>query len=713
MTANAVEIPKQAEFLRDGMERMLERARGAPRRSIVEFAEAEIILPDGPYKGERLDLDHSPHTRMLLELIESGEYAEHYWTACVQSGKTLVLLIVLMYYLFELEENVVFGLPTMEIWADKWLLDIRPVIEASKYRDLMPSEGSGARGGRPSELIRFRNGAALKPMSAGGRDQKRSAFTARVIVMTELDKMDVAGEKSRETDPVRQMVARSKAFGEDAKVFGECTVSTVDGRIWSEVTGGSDTRIAHRCPSCGALSFVGREHLTGWREAETEYDAWESGAFCCPSCGERWSESQRAGACASAALVHRGQAISEDGQTVEGDAARTRTLGFRWSASHNLFVSAGNVAAEEWAAAKKKRDGMEQDAELAELELRQYTWVDPIVPDEQQEGELTPSMVGRRVASTPQRSLPPNTVGLTLGADVGKHNIYWVELAVLDDGSLLVPDYGVVEVQSQTTPEDVAIRAAIEELEQYVHDVVEGCEVEASGDGAARRVRPALRAIDSNYMKVPVLDGVRAINRARRCKAAIGTRGRGHGQFVDGRRAESYSHPTAKTKTTTHIGDGLHVRYERDVKQSVVEVNADRWKRYVHDRLRVPPDTPGSMLLYQADTRTHHSIAHHLTAEHSIETVSDGVPVQKFVRKRAANHYLDALSLACVAASMAGLIGSAPAPGWGDTSQIAESVRPKRATPERAPVDTRQQRTPDQPRNFAGPGGAPFFVGDR
>lgn len=101
--------------------------------------------------------------------------------------------------------------------------DRRTAIKASRYRDLMPRAGAGSRGGNV-EAIKFRNGATLKFMSAGGGDAGRSAFTARVAILTELDKFDEAGGASRETDKVSQIIAKTDRFGSRRRIYGECTV---------------------------------------------------------------------------------------------------------------------------------------------------------------------------------------------------------------------------------------------------------------------------------------------------------------------------------------------------------------------------------------------------------------------------------------------------------------------------------------------------------
>ena len=116
----------------------------------------------------------------------------------------------------------------MDMAADKWREHILPAIEHSRYRDLLPKRGGGSRGGRV-ESLKFANGATLKYMSGGGGDKSRAGFTSRVVVITETDGMDEPGRSSREADKVSQLIARTRAYGERARIYMECTVSTEGG----------------------------------------------------------------------------------------------------------------------------------------------------------------------------------------------------------------------------------------------------------------------------------------------------------------------------------------------------------------------------------------------------------------------------------------------------------------------------------------------------
>lgn len=160
------------------------QARPRRLRSMREFAEAEITIPEGPFAGRRFRCSRQPYTGLWFDAVDSGLWSRHVATGPTQSGKTLACFIIpLLYHLFEIGETVICGLPDMDMAADKWREDIQPVIERSAYRDLLPTRGGGSRGGRV-ESLQFRNGATLKFMSGGGGDKSRAGFSSRAAVIT-------------------------------------------------------------------------------------------------------------------------------------------------------------------------------------------------------------------------------------------------------------------------------------------------------------------------------------------------------------------------------------------------------------------------------------------------------------------------------------------------------------------------------------------------
>src|SRR6187397_1637772 len=186
------------QIVRTDLRWFLGQSRPRRLRTMREFAEQEIIIPDGPFQGQRFRCRRQPYTGLWFDQIDSGRWSRCVATGPTQSGKTLACFVIpLLYHLFELGETVILGLPDMDMAGDKWREDILPVIERSNYRELLPSTGGGSRGGRV-ESLQFANGATLKFMSGGGSNKSRAGFTSRVVVITETDGMDQAGATSRE-----------------------------------------------------------------------------------------------------------------------------------------------------------------------------------------------------------------------------------------------------------------------------------------------------------------------------------------------------------------------------------------------------------------------------------------------------------------------------------------------------------------------------------
>ena len=75
-------------------------------------------------------------------------------------------------------------------------------------------------------------------MSAAVNSGTTEGPVARVVLITEADKMDEAKQASRETSPPFQLKARTSSFGENALFYGECTVSVAEGFIYQRVMAG-------------------------------------------------------------------------------------------------------------------------------------------------------------------------------------------------------------------------------------------------------------------------------------------------------------------------------------------------------------------------------------------------------------------------------------------------------------------------------------------
>jgi phage terminase large subunit GpA-like protein len=613
---------------------MLERARPARLRSMRRFAEEEIVIPDGPFAGRRFRVERQPYTGLWFDAVDSGNWSRLVATGPTQSGKTLSCFVVpLLYHLFEMGETVICGLPDMDMAADKWREDILPAIEQSRFRDLLPTSGGGSRGGRV-ESVQFRHGPTLKFMSGGGGDKSRAGFTSRVVVITETDGMDKPGAASRESDKITQLEARTRAYGLRRRIYMECTVSTEEGRTWREYSEGTKSRIMLPCPKCAAWVSPEREQLAGWQEAESLVAAREGSAFACPECGELWEEDDRRQANLDSRLVHDGQAIVGDGQ-IEGDPPQTDTLGFRYSAINNLFVTAAEVGGDEWRARRST------DEENSEREMRQFVWCVPVAPTSWEEINLAVGELVERTSAPTRGIVPKDTNQLTAGFDVGKRLAHWVIVAWGPGATGHVVDYGRIAVASDRLGTEQAI---LEALQGFRAQVEAGFPVE--GGGASPRV-PDRVFIDAGYMTEAVYRFCREAK--QRFLPAVG---RGATQQA---RRQMYNRPTRTGSVTKYVGRGFHVNRLPAERLYLAEVDADHWKTWVHQRLATPVGQSGALTLFDAPKFEHQDFCRQLTAEAKLDEFVPGRGVVvRWERVRRANHWFDALYNAAAAGYFAG-----------------------------------------------------------
>ncbi len=600
-------------------------------RSMREFAEREIVIPDGPFTGRRFRCARQPYTGLWFDAVDSGKWSRCVATGPTQSGKTLTCFVIpMLYHLFELGETVICGLPDMDMAGDKWREDILPAIEQSRYRELLPSRGGGSRGGRV-ESLQFGNGATLKFMSGGGSDKSRAGFTSRVVVITETDGMDRPALGSRESDKITQLEARTRAYGSRKRIYMECTVSTETGRTWQEYQASTKSRVVLPCPYCRGWVLPEREHFVGWQGAESQAAARGTAAFSCPDCSQIWSGEDRSQANQRAKVLHHGQTIGEDGN-LQGDPPATDTLGFRWSAVHNLFLTCGDLAADEWRASHAS------DEENAEREMRQFVWCLPTLPVKWEQHSLEHTEIAKRVLNLARGQVPQDTRWLTAAVDIGKYLLHWIAVAWQPNATGHVVDYGRIEVASDDLGIEQAVMVA---LKQFRDQVLAGWPMEGSQPKVPDQVW-----IDCGYMTPVVYAFCR--QEGSRYKPVVG---RGAAQ----QRQQWYNRPTQTGSIVRHIDEGFHINWLPPERLYLVEADADHWKTWVHQRLTTPVDQPGAMTLYSARPEEHLALAKHLTAEQKVEEfVAGRGSVIKWERVRRQNHWFDALYNACAAGRLCG-----------------------------------------------------------
>src|SRR4051812_9443250 len=89
----------------DELRRMLAHCRAPKLRSRRQFAEQELILPEGPFEGRRFKCARQPFAGLWLDAVDgtlayqpSQRFTRIVTTGPSQSGKTLIATIVPLLY---------------------------------------------------------------------------------------------------------------------------------------------------------------------------------------------------------------------------------------------------------------------------------------------------------------------------------------------------------------------------------------------------------------------------------------------------------------------------------------------------------------------------------------------------------------------------------------------------------------------------------------
>lgn len=605
-------------------------------RSFVEFAEKEIRLPDGPRKDMRYKASFMPFSRYILEEFHRGRFQEFWGSGPVQASKTLHFFVIpALYHLFEIGEKVILGAPTVDMAKAAYRERILPAINktVSKYWKFLPEHGGGSRGG-VANLIQLKNGASIQFIGAGGGDKQVRSYTARVVIITEVDAMDEAGKGSDEADPVTKMIARTESFKERARVYAECTMTNPEGRIARQVMKfGTDSRVFLRCPHCGKWIWPDRAGLVGWQDAADEAEAKAKVRYQCANeaCKAPWMEEDRRRAMEDPRVVARGQTINEVGEVV-GPLPDTTAWGFRWNAMANPLTTLQIMASREWKAAES---GSDED----EKGVVQHIWAEPW---EKKTDLFRPDAeaVLRKIVRLERGTFPDGTRKLTMGIDIGSWVIYWALVAWRDEARGHVVDFGSLDVPIKVRGEKDPI-AILNTLREFRDKT-------CAGGWNGRHVDRFL--VDSGYQQEILYSFVLESGQGRwlACRG-FGTNTR-HGQWTGG---------SAHDPTATQVAGPEWKIIAQPSGINLVAVHSDHWKGLVHDGLFAPEGAAGSITLPFADPKSDPRIrqfARHMISEQR-EYVQAPGKEQKivWVVKDKQNHWLDCLTYARAAADIEGI----------------------------------------------------------
>lgn len=619
----------------------LRRGKSSPPRSFRQWVESELIIPDGPHKGERFRIERQPAIGLWIDAVDDPQWQDLVFTAVTQFGKSLFGYVSpTLYHSCELGQSIGFCVPFADMADNKWQADVRPVMQASaNLRRMLPTRGSGSAGGKVRDMVQLANGAILKIFSAGADDTGKAGFTTPTLAITEAAGFSQAGGTSVEADPLRQVRGRQRSYKRNKRrTYIEGTLTIETELPWILYEASTKSRIASPCPHCKTFISPGRKHLVGWRGARSEIAAANAATWICPECEKAISEDQRFKSLQDAVMIHDGQTVDKRGR-IKGPKPESTRLWYHATPWVNCLLGASDVATDEYLADQIPDDTIER--ENARKELSQFVWSEIYKPPKNEE-EIVISREGvaARRAEFARGQLPKDVDLLATAYDLGDRTGWYLSLASRKDGRLYIPDYGSFDVPSDRVHPKAAIKAALLDQLNYLkagYSVLGG-----------ESLRPHQVWADAGHRREAVWEFSReAQDRQSLNQWIIACRGRGETQMDE----RKYTCPTKKGGTVRQISQDRTWYVEWLPMPRVFEVHwdADKYKWLAQHGMSIDINQPGAISLFAGPEKIHRTLSRHLCNE---QLVTETVPL-KGTRRRwirtGANHLLDCLAEAYAA----------------------------------------------------------------
>ena len=278
----------------------------------------------------------------------------------------------------------------------------------------------------------------------------------------------------------------------------------------------------------------------------------------------------------------------------------------------------------------------------------------------------------KKLSGFAHQSVPPGCTYLTQGIDVGKRYLHWVVRAWRPEGDAIYTiDYGTQQVYGVVTGSedglDDALREALTTRMEQARDTI-------YTDDNGNRLEIGMTLVDARYRTAAIYSTCESLGLGIRPVMGYGkSSGCVRGAFSEISRRTIDRRPGGDGwfESRQNLGGGKTLW--------LVNIDADRWKSWEHDRWMTAPDKHGCMWLYgspgedakrisgdEIEHQRNHYPAH-ICAEIEVEENINGA-IKRYWKVKGENHWLDASSYANVAAQMLG-------------ATMHAATRPKRGPP--------------------------------
>ena len=262
--------------------RLAKTLRPKEELTICQWAERNMVLPEGSNAAGKLKVENMPHQQAIMEAITDPEVVNVTVKSSAQVGKTTILLCVIGYYIDHEPATQLLVLPTLTLGETFSKTKVAKMIKDVK---VLRGKVAPPKTKDSSNTISFKEYAGGHLIVAGANSPASlSSMPIRIVLMDEVDRYPESA--GTEGDPVELAETRATSYWN--KKYIKMSTPTIAGKskIDESYNKGTMEEWCVQCPCCGT-----------WQPYDWHRVTFEPIGMTCASCGETieeqyWKESE-------------------------------------------------------------------------------------------------------------------------------------------------------------------------------------------------------------------------------------------------------------------------------------------------------------------------------------------------------------------------------------------------------------------------------------
>jgi phage terminase large subunit GpA-like protein len=282
-----------------------------PDVKVSEWAEANLVIPEGNAKPGPFRLANAPYQREPMDMLNHPDCRRVTLKWGAQVGKTLLALCMQGFSIASTPTSQMMMQPSqgdLQTWLET---KFTPMVTANAELNKLLAKPRGREGVNNQRMKSYPGGFMMYAWA--GSPKTMRGRSAPLIVCDEVD----GYQRTKEGHPVGLLWQRSATFG-DQRFLLEISTPTTKGESYIDdaYEAGDQRRFYVQCPDANCLheqtldwsnvSWVGRRDTHEEILAHIDEQEPETACYVCNDCGMQWGDGERAAAIRNAESVGAG-----------------------------------------------------------------------------------------------------------------------------------------------------------------------------------------------------------------------------------------------------------------------------------------------------------------------------------------------------------------------------------------------------------------------